>query len=113
MRTVVGALMLVILAACGGGPEPDPSCTQPEPTSSVELADFDFAPVCIGAASGATISLDNTGVAPHTFTVEGTDVDVNVPAGSVGEADLSGIDSGAYAVTCTYHPQITATLRVA
>jgi len=111
VRTVA-AIAVLVLTACGGGTEPDPSCTEPAPTSSVQLADFEFAPECIGAAKGDTIALENTGVTPHTFTVEGTDVDVNIKVGAGGEADLTGVAAGAYAVTCTYHPQMTGTIVV-
>jgi plastocyanin len=44
--------------------------------------------------------------------VEGTNVDVNVDAGSSGEADLANVDPGTYTVTCTFHPQMEATLTV-
>jgi len=103
---------VLVLTSCGGGTEPDPSCTEPASTSSVKLADFEFAPACIGATAGDTIALENTGVTPHTFTVQGTDIDVNVEVGGVGEADLIGVATGAYAITCTYHPQMTGTIVV-
>ncbi len=109
-------LLLSPLSACNGIDEPPAPCTDPVPTTSVELADFAFRPDCLSADAGATISLDNTGDAPHTFTVEGTDVDVDVDvdvdAGSSGNASLSGVDPGTYAVTCTFHPQMTATIAV-
>jgi plastocyanin len=115
MRTTIRVLAIaafVLPGACGSDAEPDPSCTDPEPASSVALADFEFAPACIGASSGAVIALENTGAAPHTFTVEGTDVDVDLPADASGEASLEGVDVGTYAITCTYHPQMTGTVVV-
>ena len=112
---IVAPFLIVVLAmlpACDGeGAAPEP-CTDPAPVTSVELADFAFRPDCLSAGPGATIALDNTGDAPHTFTVEGTDVDVNVDAGSSGEADLGTVDPGSYTVTCTFHPQMEATLTV-
>jgi plastocyanin len=105
--------VVVLLPACGGDDPPQEPCTDPAPATSVELADFAFRPDCLSADSGSTITLDNSGHAPHTFTVEGTDVDVNVDAGSSGEADLANVDPGTYAVTCTFHPQMEATLTVA
>jgi plastocyanin len=104
--------LVVLLPACGGEDAPPEPCTDPAPATSVELADFSFRPDCLSADSGATITLDNTGDAPHTFTVEGTDVDVNVDAGSSGDADLATVDPRTYAVTCTFHPQMEATLTV-
>lgn len=104
--------LAAIVPACEGETAPPEACTDPAPVSSVQLADFAFRPDCLSADPGATIALDNTGDAPHTFTVEDTDVDVNVDAGSSGEADLGTVDPGTYAVTCTFHPQMEATLTV-
>jgi plastocyanin len=115
-RVRIAPVLLLALAAfvpaCEGETAPPEPCTDPAPATSVELADFVFRPDCLSADSGATIALDNTGDAPHTFTVEGTDVDVDVDAGSSGEADLSTADPGTYAVTCTFHPQMDATLTI-
>jgi plastocyanin len=103
----------VLLTACGGDEAPPESCTDPVNATTVELADFAFRPDCLSADAGATITLDNTGDALHTFTVEGTDVDFEVDAGDSIEASLSGVEPGTYAVTCTLHPQMEATLTVA
>jgi plastocyanin len=103
---------LVLLAACGGDEAPPASCSDPVDATTVELSDFAFRPNCLSADAGATITLENTGDAPHTFTVEGTDVDVEVDPGSSAEASLSGAEPGTYAVTCTLHPQMEATLTV-
>jgi plastocyanin len=112
----IARVLLVALAAivpaCDGETAPPEPCTDPAPATSVELADFAFRPDCLSADAGATIALDNTGDAPHTFTVEGTDVDVDVDAGSSGQVDLGTVDPGTYTVTCTFHPQMEATLTV-
>ena len=108
------ALAALLLAACSGGDvTPPEACTDPVVATTVELADFAFRPDCLSADSGAPITLDNTGDALHTFTLEGTDVDFEVDAGTSIEASLSGVEPGTYAVTCTLHPQMTATLTVA
>ncbi|HUF60240.1 MAG TPA: cupredoxin domain-containing protein [Actinomycetota bacterium] len=105
--------LLLLLTACGGdGADAPEGCTDPVAATTVELADFAFRPDCLSADAGATITLDNTGDAPHTFTVTGTDVDLDVDAGTAVDARLSGVDPGIYAVTCTYHPQMEATLTV-
>jgi plastocyanin len=112
----IAPLLVVALAtlvpACGDDAPPE-SCTDPIAATSVELADFTFRPDCLSADAGARMTLENTGDVLHTFTVTGTDVDVSVDAGTSGEASLSGVAPGTYAVTCTLHPQMVATLTVA
>jgi plastocyanin len=110
---VLLVLAFATLPGCGGDDAPPEPCTDPVATTSVELADFAFRPDCFSTGTGATITLENTGDALHTFTVTGTDVDVSVDAGASGEASLSGVAAGTYAVTCTLHPQMVATLTVA
>jgi plastocyanin len=110
-RGTIALTVALLLPACGGDAEPE-ACTDPVPATTIELADFAFRPDCLSADAGATISLENSGEAPHTFTVDGTDVDFDLDAGAATQASLSGVDPGLYAVTCTYHPQMTATLTV-
>jgi plastocyanin len=105
-------LTLVLLpTACEGDERPEP-CTDPVPAATVELADFVFRPSCLSADAGATITLENTGDVLHTFTIEGTDIDFELDAGTSADASLSGLGPGRYAVTCTLHPQMEATLTV-
>jgi plastocyanin len=103
---------VALLAACQGDESPPTLCTDPVAATTVELADFAFRPDCLSVDAGATITLENTGDALHTFTVTGTDVDFDVDAGTSVEASLSGVEPGTYAVTCTLHPQMVATLTV-
>ena len=98
--------------ACGAaGSEPSACSSFTRPTA-VEMDDFSYGPACIQADTGDTLALDNVGAAPHTFTVDGTDVSVDVAAGTQGSADLSGVTAGTYTVVCTYHPQMRATIEV-
>ena len=97
--------------ACGtAGSEPS-ACSTFTTSRSVEMDDFSYGPACVQVDTG-TLALDNVGAAPHTFTVEGTDVSVDVAAGAQGSADLSGVAAGTYTVLCTYHPQMKATIEV-
>jgi plastocyanin len=104
--------LALLLPACEGETTPPEPCTDPTSATSVELADFAFRPDCLSVDAGATITLENTGDAPHTFTVEGTDLDVNVDAGGSDEVRFDGVAAGTYAVTCTFHPQMEATVTV-
>jgi plastocyanin len=115
MRTLRSFLLLVMLCAggmsCSSSGTPS-SCTPSGPTTTVDLKDFAFEPACIGAASGSTIALQNTGSILHTFTINGTAIDQKLDAGANGQVVLTGIAPGTYAVVCTVHPQMTATLQV-
>ena len=115
MRVLRWCLVVLITCAgavsCSGSKAPE-SCTPSGPTQTVDLQDFAYAPTCIGAASGSHLTLQNTGAAPHTFTINGTPLDQKVDAGAGAEASLDGIAPGTYQVTCNYHPQMTATLVV-
>jgi plastocyanin len=100
-------------AGCGGGSEsPAELCPAPAQGATVETKDFEFAPICLEAGEGTTITVDNTGDAPHTFTIREVDVDVDVDAGESDTVDLSGVAASTYKVTCTYHPQMVGALRV-
>ena len=115
MRTLRALLALVMLCvgaiACSSSNTPS-ACTPSGPTGSVDLKDFAFEPACIGAKSGATLALQNTGSVLHTFTVTGTAIDQKLDAGAGDQVSLAGIAPGTYAVVCTVHPQMTATLQV-
>jgi plastocyanin len=103
--------LVLLLTACEGDEPPEP-CTDPVPATTVELADFAFRPNCLSADVGAAITLENTGDVLHTFTIEGTDIDFDLDAATSADASLSGLSPGRYAVTCTLHPQMEATLTI-
>ena len=113
-RLLISALLALAsaLASCSGGTSDPGECENAEPADDVRLRDFAFVPDCLIADVGASIHLENVGDAPHTFTVEGTDLDLEVEAGGTADGSLSGVEAGRYLVTCTYHPQMTATLTV-
>ena len=98
--------------ACGAAGSEPPACSTFTTSTSVEMDDFRYGPACVQVDPGGTLTLDNVGAAPHTFTVEGTEVSVDVAAGAQGSADLSGVAAGFYTVLCTYHPQMKATIEV-
>ena len=116
MRTAVisvVAIAALTLAACGSEPaSSEDLCPTPTETTSVEMADFSYEPACAAVDPGATIELRNVGDAPHTFTVSDTEVDVEVPAGETGSADLAGVAAGTYEVTCTLHPQMETAIQI-
>jgi plastocyanin len=109
---VVLSLLVFAAVGCSRSPSEPEACSDAVPADTVRLEDFAFEPDCLLAAPGAALRLENVGDTPHTFTVEGTDVSFDVPAGTDAQGSLSGVDPGRYPVTCIYHPQMTATLTV-
>ena len=98
-------------AACSSSDAP-PKCDAPVQTTSVELKDFAFEPVCVESSATATLTLRNTGSAIHTFTIDGTDVNANVDPGETTSVTLSGLTTGTtYPVVCTYHSQMVGALK--
>ena len=108
-------LLLLVLAvavpACSGEAA-TATCDSPVATTQVELADFEYRPACVEASAGDTLTLTNSGSAPHTFTVSDTDLNANIDGGETGELPLGDLAAGTYAVHCTYHPQMTGALKI-
>lgn len=115
MRAPIAVILTaawVTLGACSGSDEP-PTCDDPVATTNVDMADFSYTPACVEAANGDTLTISNSGEAPHTFTVRDTEVELSVEPGSSGELTVEGLTSGTtYAVICTLHSNMTAALRV-
>ncbi len=109
---IVSCASVLWAAACSGEAAEPPRCTNRVDATTVVMDDFSYRPSCPAVAEGATVSLDNQGAAPHTFTLEGTAIDVDIAAGERGIADLTGVAPGEYTVTCTYHPQMVATAQI-
>jgi plastocyanin len=99
----------VAAASCDAGP---PTCDTPTDTTTVDMEGSAFAPECVAVSADQTLTLINADDAPHTYTVSGTGVDVKIEGRATAEAVLLGIAPGTYAVTCLYHPEMTATLRI-
>jgi len=96
----------LLLAACGGngdgagtdGSDPDAGGSL---ASTITLNDNAFAPADPVVANG-TVELVNEGEAPHTFTIEGEDIDVEVGAGETATAAID-LDAGTYTLFCEFH----------
>ena len=114
MRTLIiglaGALTFGGLAACSSSNEA--ACERPVATTTIDVADFTYDPTCAEASSGDTLTIDNTGKVPHTFTVTGTDATVDVAAGESSTLDLAGVAPGVYRVICTYHANMESALKI-
>ncbi|MGH2672076.1 MAG: cupredoxin domain-containing protein [Actinomycetota bacterium] len=94
----------------GGGGEDDGRGG--EATATVQVNNFLFAPSDIEVAAGSEIEVMNGNAnTPHTFTVEGTDIDLELSPMDSEDVTID-VDPGSYDVICRFHGQMTATLSV-
>jgi plastocyanin len=79
----------------------------------VQANNFSFDPTELEFEAGEDIHVKNGNAnTPHTFTVDGTDIDVQL--GPLEEADVTlDLDPGTYDFHCELHPQMTGTLTIA
>jgi plastocyanin len=105
-------VLLVAAPACHRSGAGAASCPNPSSTIAVKLADFDFDPSCVVANRGTTLTLRDTGNAPHTYTVAGTQVNVKLDPGATQTVTLKGLAPGTYTVICEFHPQMRGALQV-
>lgn len=78
----------------------------------VQANNFAFDPAELEFEAGEDILVKNGNAnTPHTFTVDGTDVEVELDP--LEEAELTlDLDPGTYGFRCEFHPQMTGTLTI-
>jgi plastocyanin len=79
---------------------------------TVTIQDFAFDPPCFKAASASTITVDNKDGTTHTFTIEGTQVDVTIDGGQTFNGESGNLAPGSYDFHCNIHPTMTGTVIV-
>lgn len=73
---------------------------------------FAFAPTAIEATAGSEILVENANAGTaHTFTVDGTAIDLELSPGDVEDVTID-LDPGAYDFHCRFHASMTGTLTV-
>jgi plastocyanin len=111
LALAIGVALLVTACNGGGdgGDEPAAESTAAETsateegttTTTVTMRDNEYVPADPVVTSGE-LELVNDGASPHTFTVDGESVDVEVEAGSKATASID-LDPGTYTVFCRFH----------
>ncbi len=80
--------------------------------STVQANNFAFDPAELEIASGENLTLKNGNAnTPHTFTIDGSDVDVELAPLAEEEATID-LEPGTYDFFCRLHPQMEGTLTV-
>ena len=126
-RTLFVLLAVVALAgaACGGGDDSADGGGNGEPASdcvdlssgesfSITIAGFAFEPSCLTAAASQSISITNEDAVTHTFTIQGTQIDVGIAPGETfnGEPVTGVVEPGTYTFICTIHPVMTGEITI-
>jgi plastocyanin len=75
---------------------------------TVVLRDDVFEPSCFTASASQAITLENQGIALHSFTMKGTPIDVDVEGGDSfnGEPLAGVVAAGTYDLFCRYHQDV-------
>ena len=104
LSAIIGGTLL--LSACGGGSDDGAAADETgagaaSTTTTVTMRDNEYSPG-EPVVGGGELNLVNEGASPHTFTVEGEDVDVEVEAGSEATASID-LAPGTYTLFCEFH----------
>jgi plastocyanin len=79
--------------------------------ANLTIANFAFSPDSFSEPAGETIAVENADTTTHTFTVDKSDVDVQVDAGDTVDVALK-LEPGNYDFHCEIHPSMTGTLEI-
>ena len=79
---------------------------------AVTIQDFAFVPNCFSAKSASSITVENKDGVTHTFTIDGTPVDVTIDGGQTFNGESAGLAPGTYPFRCKIHPSMTGTVIV-
>lgn len=111
-RVLAAMLGAVLLAACGGddvtataslAPAPGfGGTTSPGTADTVVLADNLFTPSEVSVHAAGEIALQNEDDAVHNFSVEGSDIDVDIGMGEDQQVTVD-LDPGTYTMFCEFH----------
>ena len=83
-------------------------------TFKVMISAFAFRPSCFTARASQGISLMNHDGTIHTFTLIGTEVDIEVEGGATVERGPLGgvVEPGTYDLTCRFHHEMSGEVTI-
>jgi plastocyanin len=117
LALVPAVLLAAALVSCssgGGGGSDCVDLSGSGDTFTIHIRDFAFEPSCFTASASQGVSIVNADGAVHSFTLEGTPIDVDVPAEDTFHGDpVTGVvKPGTYDLVCKYHPEMKGTVTV-
>lgn len=96
----------------GGGEDDSEGDGAAEGEITLQANNYAFDPAEIEVRSGEEISVKNGNAnTPHTFTVDGTDIDLELSPLDVEDTTID-LEPGSYAFHCRFHAQMTGTMTV-
>jgi len=109
----LAALLALVGAACtsggrDGGSDGAADCvdlTTEGDTFTIRMENNAFVPSCFTASAAQSIRVVNEDAGLHSFTLEGTPIDVDIAGGQTFEGDpVTGtVAPGTYQLICKYH----------
>jgi plastocyanin len=83
-------------------------------TFTIAMSKTEFVPECFTASASQGITIVNEDPLAHTFTIEGTMIDVQVNAGDEFQGEpISGVVApGTYELICRFHPFMTGEVTI-
>ncbi|QIO24156.1 cupredoxin domain-containing protein [Haloarcula sp. JP-L23] len=78
------------------------SGVEPDPTTTIRMANTEFHPLIAEVPSGTEVTVTNEDAARHTITVPALDVDETVDSG--GSVSFTVQQTGTFDYVCTFHP---------
>ena len=78
----------------------------------ITIRNMAFEPSCLTASASSTIKIVNADSVDHTFTIDGTQVDVTIAAGQTFNGESAGLKPGEYTFRCKIHSSMTGTITV-
>jgi plastocyanin len=78
----------------------------------VTIQELAFSPDCFAAASASFITIENKDSVTHTFTIDGTSVDVSIDGGQTFNGESAGLKPGTYPFHCKIPSSMTGTVIV-
>jgi plastocyanin len=121
LALVLVALLLVTATGCGGSGDDNGStagCVDLSTRGSaftIRLSGLQFHPSCFTASASQNLTVVNEDSTLHSFTIEGTPIDIDVEGGQTLHLDpVAGrVEPGTYELICKYHlPSMTGQITI-
>jgi plastocyanin len=117
MRVLVGCLVAIAIAGCGGSTPSAPNNSPGVPPNTVTIADYSFSPTTLTVSMGTTVHWMNNGPSSHSVTSDSSAFDSGTLSGPMGDPYGGTTAGGSFAHifssagTFTYHCAIHASMH--